>query len=92
MTSHNNLTSSQITSVQVVQAYVNRIKAVDPILVAVSEDRFDAALKDAQVADELCHKLTEEELKEKYPLLGVPFTVKEAVGVKGKTNSIEDHN
>lgn len=51
---------------------------------AVIEDRFDAALEDARNADILIAQLSIDEMKEKFPLLGVPFTVKEAAGVKGK--------
>uniref|UniRef100_A0A336M0I7 CSON005684 protein n=1 Tax=Culicoides sonorensis TaxID=179676 RepID=A0A336M0I7_CULSO len=78
----------EISSVAVVQAYIDRIKEVNPVLNAVIEDRFEAALSDAKKADELCRKLTVDELKEKFPLLGVPFTAKEAVGVEGMSHHV----
>lgn len=65
-------------------AYIERIKEVNPLINALVEDRFEAALVEAQEADQLVRKLSEDELKEKYPLLGVPFTVKEPCGLKGK--------
>lgn len=51
---------------------------------AVIEDRFEAALEDARNADILITQLSIDEIKAKHPLLGVPFTVKEAAGVKGE--------
>lgn len=75
--------SKQITSESVVKAYIERIKDVNPVLNAVVEDRFDGALKDAKRADDLCATMTTSEIATKYPLLGVPFTVKESCGLKG---------
>lgn len=72
-----------MSSVRVTKAYIDRIKAVNPIVNAVVDQRFDDALEDAKKADKLCEELTEDEIKNKYPLIGVPFTVKEPVGVKG---------
>lgn len=73
----------EITSVTVVQTYIDRIKSVNPMVNAVIDERFEEALEDARKADALCLELEYDELKEKFPLLGVPFTVKEAVGVEG---------
>lgn len=74
----------EIKASTVVKAYIERIKEVNGILNAMNEDRFDAALKEAEAADELADaSLDVSELEEKYPLLGVPFTVKEVVGVAG---------
>ncbi|XP_063710160.1 fatty-acid amide hydrolase 2-B-like [Culicoides brevitarsis] len=84
----NAIRSREISSVVVVQAYIDRIRAVNPILNAVIEDRFDAALDDALKADKLCNELSVDELREKYPLLGVPFTVKESVGVEGMSQHV----
>ncbi|XP_055381046.1 fatty-acid amide hydrolase 2-B-like [Condylostylus longicornis] len=73
----------EIKSESVVRAYIERIQEVDPYLNAVIENRFSEAIKDAQRADELCTKLSQQEIATKYPLLGIPFTVKESVGLKG---------
>lgn len=73
----------EITSVMVIQCYVDRLKEVNPVLNAIAGERFEAALQDATKADELCNDLDKEIIKEKYPLLGVPFSVKVTIGVKG---------
>lgn len=65
------------------KAYIKRIREVNPIINAVIDQRFDAALKEAEMADDLCKSMSKEKLQSLYPLLGVPFTVKETCGVKG---------
>ncbi|XP_017489227.1 PREDICTED: fatty-acid amide hydrolase 2-like [Rhagoletis zephyria] len=80
------LRQKKITSHQLVQAYIIRIQAVNPSLNAVLENRFEHALKDAKHADSLISKANNEQLVAlfaRYPLLGIPFTVKESVGLKG---------
>lgn len=66
------------------QAYINRIKAVDGILNACIDSRFEEALADARAVDRMLDAgiKTEEELAAEMPLLGVPFTCKEVIGVK----------
>lgn len=81
----------EIPSVVVVETYIERIKAVNPMLNAVIDERFEAALNDARNADAVCLELEPEEIKEKFPLLGVPFTVKEAVGVEGICQKIRQN-
>lgn len=78
----------EVTSVDLVMAYVERILDVDPILKAVMDERFDEALEEAQKADELCKSIDKETLKKTFPLLGVPFTVKEMVGVTGLSQTV----
>lgn len=69
-----------------VQAYIDRISEVQPVLNAVVERRFEDALREAAKADDLVRARTKtpEELAKEFPLLGVPFTVKNSIGVKGK--------
>lgn len=50
---------------------------------AVVEDRFDDAINDAKRADKIIEEASLIYIIENYPLLGVPFTVKESIGVKG---------
>ena len=50
---------------------------------AVIEDRFTDAINDAKKADKIIVETSLIYVIENYPLLGVPFTVKESVGVKG---------
>ncbi|XP_023216872.1 fatty-acid amide hydrolase 2-like [Centruroides sculpturatus] len=79
----------QMKCVDVVEAYISRIKEIQPIINAVSEDRFEDALKDAQSVDNLItsRKYSEEELEKRYPFLGIPFTIKENIGVKDMLNT-----
>ncbi|XP_054747666.1 fatty-acid amide hydrolase 2-B-like isoform X2 [Anastrepha obliqua] len=80
------LRQKKITSHQLVRAYISRIQAVNPSLNAVIENRFEYALKDAQHADSLIAKANNAQLVAlfaRYPLLGIPFTVKESAGLKG---------
>lgn len=73
-----------MTSEEVVLAYIERIKEVNPIINAVVEDRFAAAIEDAKRADRLIQTNSEFQLITNYPILGVPFTVKESCCLKGK--------
>lgn len=70
----------------VVEAYIQRIKEVNPALNAIASDRFAEALADADKVDEFLStvNMNEETIEKQTPFLGVPFTVKESVGVKGK--------
>lgn len=74
----------EVTAVAVVQAYIQRVKLINPLINAVVEDRFLGALVEADRADKLVQQLTQVQLMQEYPLLGVPFTVKESVGMKGE--------
>ncbi|XP_022908574.2 fatty-acid amide hydrolase 2-B-like [Onthophagus taurus] len=77
--------TKQISSKHVIETYINRIKEVNPILNAIVQERFDAALTDAINVDKFLSEtmLNENELKCNYPLLGLPITIKETVGLKG---------
>lgn len=86
------MSSFQIKSEDVVRAYIHRIKAVDPYLNAVVDNRFDEAIEDAKKVDLICSRATvKDDLMKKYPLLGVPFTVKESCGLKGMSHVIGNH-
>lgn len=74
----------QLRSEEVVRAYIERIKLVNPLINAVVEDRFDAAIEDAKRADNLVQTTSEFQLIKNYPILGVPFTVKESCSLKGE--------
>lgn len=76
----------QVRSEDVVRAYVERIRAVNPVLNAVVEDRFEAALEDAREADRKVSLAKDPDSLP--PLLGVPFTVKESCGVKGMSKCV----
>lgn len=76
----------EVTSEEVVKLYIDRIRQVNPIINAVVDERFAGALEEARKADTI---VSEAEstlyLLQNYPLLGVPFSVKESIGVKGET-------
>ncbi|XP_068164378.1 fatty-acid amide hydrolase 2-A-like [Antennarius striatus] len=74
----------EVSSVEVVQAYINRIQEVNPLVNALVKDRFDAALQEAAQADKLIGEQTDGEvLEERLPLLGVPLSVKESLALQG---------
>lgn len=75
----------KVTSVEVVQSFIHRIKSVNPILNCVIDNRFDEALEDAKKVDELIASGTKskEELLNETPFLGVPFTTKDCIAMKG---------
>ncbi|XP_032886259.1 fatty-acid amide hydrolase 2 [Amblyraja radiata] len=79
----------QVKSVDVIEAYIGRIKDVNPIVNALVAERFSAALKEAQQVDKRLAEGNEDEklLEESVPYLGVPFTVKEAFALEGSPNS-----
>lgn len=67
---------------------------MNPILNAIVDSRFDAAIQEARKVDEflLWSRKTEEEMAREMPLLGVPMTVKESIAVQGlfRANEITD--
>uniref|UniRef100_A0A3Q4BDH1 Amidase domain-containing protein n=1 Tax=Mola mola TaxID=94237 RepID=A0A3Q4BDH1_MOLML len=75
----------EVSSVEVVQAYIDRIQEVNPLLNAVIKDRFDASLQEAVLVDKLIEEETdgEEVLEDRLPLLGVPLSVKGSYALQG---------
>src|SRR6266581_4277182 len=73
----------EISSSQVVQAFIERIEAVNPRLNAVVLPRFEAALREAAAADE--RQARTEPLG---PLHGVPITLKECFHLAGTPSTI----
>lgn len=72
----------------VTEAYINRIREVNPVINAVVEDRYLDAIQEAKKVDQLvlnC-KMSPSELKLRYPLLGCPMTVKESIAVEGMSH------
>lgn len=63
-----------------------RIQEVNPIINSVVDTRFEKALEEARAVDEEIRSgaTSVDTLKEKKPLLGVPFTMKESVAAEGK--------
>ncbi|WP_339178931.1 amidase [Oceanobacillus sp. FSL W7-1293] len=76
-----------LTSVDAVTAFIEQIKAINPSINAVVEERFTEALQEAQEADEL---LQNNGVLGK--LHGVPISIKECFHVKGmKTTAGLEH-
>lgn len=63
-----------------------RCQLINPKLNVIVENCFKIALLEAHTIDEMIYRGDKsiEEMEKETPLLGVPFTVKESVGVKGK--------
>ncbi|XP_063612137.1 fatty-acid amide hydrolase 2-like [Penaeus indicus] len=80
----------KVTSYAVVKAYIDRIGVVNPVLNAVVDDRFRQALTEAREVDRFLASSSPEEkerLATSKPFLGVPFTTKENVRVKGLSHT-----
>ncbi|KRT83729.1 amidase [Oryctes borbonicus] len=75
----------QVYSREIIQAYIKRIKEVNPIINAVVEDRFADALEEAEQADRFLDENPDkiEDLKTNKPFFGIPITIKESIAVKG---------
>lgn len=71
---------------EVLEACIRRIKDVNSALNCFVEDRFELAMKEAKEADELVRSgiKSTEILEQEKPFLGVPFTTKDCIAVKGK--------
>uniref|UniRef100_T1JLZ4 Amidase domain-containing protein n=1 Tax=Strigamia maritima TaxID=126957 RepID=T1JLZ4_STRMM len=82
--------TKKLKCVDVIQSYITRIRKVNPILNAVVDDNFEEALKEAKKVDELILSgvKTEKELEKEMPFLGVPFTIKDSIAVKGLHQTI----
>ena len=71
------LAAGEVSSVELTQAAIARIEALDGAINAVAARDFDRALSAAHAADAALKR------GERAPLLGVPMTVKEAHNVEG---------
>ncbi|KAI8324987.1 amidase signature enzyme [Martensiomyces pterosporus] len=81
--------SGKLSSVAVVNTYIERIKQVNPLINAVVADRFEDALAEARLVDQMIASgdIPDECSLEKKPFLGVPVTIKESNAVKGMPNT-----
>ncbi|KYQ50275.1 Fatty-acid amide hydrolase 2 [Trachymyrmex zeteki] len=75
----------EITSSEVVQEYIMRIKEVNSFINAVVDERFVDAIIEAQNYDKQLKegKFDIKTLEKEKPLYGVPITIKECCAVKG---------
>jgi len=82
--------NKQLTSEKLVTLCIDRIREVQPVINAVVDERFQAALEDARIADRIIACLCDQALEGlavDAPLLGVPFSTKEGIRVKGMNHS-----
>ncbi|XP_068081794.1 fatty-acid amide hydrolase 2 [Anabrus simplex] len=81
--------TGKVSSVEVVELFISRIKEVNPVLNCVVDERFEEALKEAKQVDELIRSniKTVEEIARDTPFLGVPFTTKDSIKVKGLSHT-----
>ena len=95
------LRDKKITSLDLVEAHIDRIESINPEINAVVETCFDQARSEALKADSWIAKLNTEELKQKFPLMGVPFTAKEffavpqmksTLGLKQRVDQVKNEN
>ncbi|XP_053989711.1 fatty-acid amide hydrolase 2-A-like [Hylaeus volcanicus] len=78
--------SGEVSSQTIVEAYIERIKEVNPFINVVVDDRFVEAVNDAKICDAKLKsgEVTAIMLENEKPLFGIPFTVKESCSVAGK--------
>ncbi|KAL7034055.1 hypothetical protein ACKWTF_007831 [Chironomus riparius] len=81
--------TKKITSVEVMQAFIERIEEINPIINCVVDERFAEALKEAEEVDKLIASdvMTEQEILEKKPFLGLPISTKDCISVKDLLNT-----
>lgn len=81
--------NQEIKVYQVVNAYINRLIEINPVLNAIVDGPFMDALDEATKIDERIASglVSEEEFSEK-PFLGVPFTTKDSTAVGGKLQTL----
>ncbi|XP_015906843.1 fatty-acid amide hydrolase 2-A [Parasteatoda tepidariorum] len=74
----------QVKCEDVMLAYIQRSRSVHPLINAALDERYDDALQDARDIDTFLEsgRKSPQQIEKDTPLLGVPFTCKEAIGVK----------
>ncbi|KYN33683.1 Fatty-acid amide hydrolase 2, partial [Trachymyrmex septentrionalis] len=79
-----------ISSEEVIVTYVERCKIVNPLINAIVEDRFDAAIREAREIDNFLQStiIDEAKIANEKPLLGLPVTIKESIAVQGMSYSV----
>uniref|UniRef100_A0A8C6Z3H0 Fatty acid amide hydrolase 2 n=1 Tax=Nothoprocta perdicaria TaxID=30464 RepID=A0A8C6Z3H0_NOTPE len=79
-----------VSCVEVLEAYIERNREVNPLTNGLVRDRFEEALEEARQVDKLLAEGpadADAALEERLPFLGVPVTVKEAFALQGMPNT-----
>ena len=84
----------QITAYDIVRAYIDRIRVIQPYLNVYVDERFSSALAEAQEIDRVLDSVSRGQRslpdgwkEERAPFLGVPFAIKESMKFVGFHNS-----
>jgi len=78
--------SGEISSREVVEAHIERVRRTNDRVNAIVADRFDSALAEADEADRRVAQA--DDPAELPPLLGVPCTIKESIQMEGMPNAV----
>ncbi|KAL3273273.1 hypothetical protein HHI36_014727 [Cryptolaemus montrouzieri] len=81
--------TKKVKCVDVLESFIARIEQINPLLNCVVADRFEEAREEAKKVDELLNSGSTSEvvLSRDKPFLGVPFTTKDCIAVKGMINT-----
>ena len=79
----------QVSCVDVVTAFITRIEEINPMVNCMVQNKYLDALKEARSVDEMLSSclLSDDELKEQKPFLGVPITIKNSIQIEGIPNT-----
>lgn len=82
----------RLKSTDLILAVKKRVEEINPIINALIDERFEAALNEAKNVDQLIQEAlsgceTAKETIAKKSLLGIPFTVKDSIAVEGLVQS-----
>ncbi|KZC11579.1 Fatty-acid amide hydrolase 2, partial [Dufourea novaeangliae] len=81
--------TKQLSSVEVVTAFIERANEVNEIIHAVVEDRYSDALEEAKEVDKFLQNVEDiDAIKKEKPFLGVPFTTKDSNEAKGMLHTM----
>ncbi|CAG9130791.1 unnamed protein product [Plutella xylostella] len=80
--------NKELKAEELMKCVIERIKAVNPIINAVTDERFEDALKEAREIDRKIAEGLPDEYFDKRPFLGVPFTAKESHAVLGLRHTL----
>lgn len=80
--------NKELKSEDLVRACIERIQQVNPIINAVTDERYEDALNEAREVDKLIESGLPDDYFQKKPFLGVPFTAKESHAARGMLHTL----